>query len=270
MKRTIMIVVFVLLSNMPLTITLFAQDNSNALKALQIKPKVEIIPFQTKTALGSAITFRVRVTNLTDSYIAVKKIKLVMPPEYLSAFNAEFQKEIEEKTLKESGKELDPGNEWQFIFTIPTVRNIWQVFNATYLTFAASEYEVNAIVTYRVLPGKETDIIENTKIKIEPTLSAIIVGGFVGSFILTILVGFYNYKAEIENLKILPMLLKYIFDAMKGAVSACVILLLMVRIKDLALPINISINDFFGGVVLGLLSYKLSDWLKKFLIEKFN
>lgn len=104
MKRTIMIVVFVLLSNMPSTIALFAQDNSNALKALQIKPKVEIIPFQTKTALGSAITFRVRVTNLTDSYIAVKKIKLVMPPEYLSAFNAEFQKEIEEKLLKTAEK----------------------------------------------------------------------------------------------------------------------------------------------------------------------
>lgn len=66
------------------------------------------------------------------------------------------------------------------------------------------------------------------------------------------------------------MLVKYIFDAMKGAVSACVILLLMVRIKDLALPINISINDFFGGVVLGLLSYKLSDWLKKILTEKFK
>ena len=52
-----------------------------------------------------------------------------------------------------------------------------------------------------------------------------------------------------------------------GATSASIALLLLQRLKGLELPINLTITDFYGGVVIGLFSYKIGDWLHKELAE---
>ncbi len=115
---------------------------------------------------------------------------------------------------------------------------------------------------------ERTKNAKDYKIHLEPNFSSIVVVVFLGSLLLTVMLGFYNYKQKSTNQRIKEILFNSVVIFLKGGISAYVILLLMFRMKDLSLPINISINDFYGGVVLGLFTYKLSNWIYKLLTEK--
>lgn len=52
-----------------------------------------------------------------------------------------------------------------------------------------------------------------------------------------------------------------------GATSAVILIFILHRYKDLEMPINIQVNDFFGAVVIGLFTFRLGDWLYKQLSE---
>ena len=48
---------------------------------------------------------------------------------------------------------------------------------------------------------------------------------------------------------------------MAGSICAIIALILLRRVEAAALPVNLTITDFYGGIVLGLFSYKIGDYL---------
>jgi hypothetical protein len=52
-----------------------------------------------------------------------------------------------------------------------------------------------------------------------------------------------------------------------GSLTAMIVVLVIQRIEDFPLPVNIAVNDFYGGLVIGLLSYHLSLRLASWLLK---
>lgn len=89
----------------------------------------------------------------------------------------------------------------------------------------------------------------------------------MGSVLLALFMGIYDYSRERFSRKTRDMLKKFLTISIAGATSAAIALLLMQRLKGLDLLINLTVTDFYGGVVIGLFSYKIGDWLHKELLE---
>lgn len=116
-------------------------------------------------------------------------------------------------------------------------------------------------------PPADSQVIEIAKITLEPPVSSLVWGGVMGSVLLALFMGIYDYSRERFSRKTRDMLKKFLTISIAGATSAAIALLLMQRLKGLDLPINLTVTDFYGGVVIGLFSYKIGDWLHKELLE---
>ena len=42
------------------------------------------------------------------------------------------------------------------------------------------------------------------------------------------------------------------------------------RLQGIQLPVNLTVADFYGGVVIGLFSFKIGDWLQSKLMSREN
>jgi len=56
--------------------------------------------------------------------------------------------------------------------------------------------------------------------------------------------------------------------AFSGLVSGLILVIVLNQTDTQQLPVTVSINDFWGGAFLGLLSYKLADWLDEKFFSK--
>ncbi len=132
--------------------------------------------------------------------------------------------------------------------------------NASLLTFVPGEYQLRAIVTFKVPPSNETTVTETTVVTLQPPLVSLIWGGIVGSLLLAAFVGTYRLVREPRDKRV-RLLVQILFLAGAGAVCAVIALILLRRLQGVELPVNVTVADFYGGVVIGLFSFKIGDWL---------
>ena len=237
-----------------------AQVGVSALKGLQTKPQLFVSISQRNKSVTAALDIHVRIANLTEKDIFLKKVEILMPGEFLGA-----RRQINwQKILVHSNEEqLNPGNERLVVFSIPYQNNAWidTLINYQLLSFIPSNYDVRAVVIYQVPPAKETVIQEITKIYIEPPLSSLMWGGVLGSLLLALFMTTYRLSKRVNYKSFLSDIAGALALVSAGSVCAIITIILLYRFKDLALPININVNDFYGGIVIGLFTYKLGDWL---------
>ncbi len=146
-------------------------------------------------------------------------------------------------------------------------------FSADTLFFLPGEYPVVAIVKYRLaVQGKpqQTEQVE-TKLTLDPPLSSLMVGGVLGSLLLVLFIAAHRCLQILraEGLpkrtrdRWLAFPLRLASQALFGAIVAIITIVLIQRVADLELPIRIEVNDFLGGIIIGLFSAKLGEALHK-------
>ena len=70
-----------------------------------------------------------------------------------------------------------------------------------------------------------------------------------------------TYRGIICNLIII------ITFAFSSIITSIIIVLLLMRFKDIPLPISITVNDFYGGIIIGLVAVRMGDWLNQYLFS---
>ncbi len=240
------------------------QVGQEALKGLRTGPKVTVSVSQRSHAVTAAVDIYVQVANLTESDVYIKKVEVLMPGEFVSAREA---KDWTNPSTDLSDQHLKPGYQRLVPFAIPhqQLKLLTPLFNRRLLAFVPADYDLRAVVSYQIPPEPQAQVIEVAKITLQPPLSSLIWGGVLGAVLLAVFVSVYRFLRQS------PQGHKDLWNAMKGAVgisaggavSAIIALLLLQRLKGLELPINLTVTDFYGGLVVGLFSYKIGDWLYK-------
>jgi hypothetical protein len=240
-----------------------AQPETNVLKTLQARPQVEVSFNQRSISVNGALDIHVRVTNLTENNIFLESAEIYMPGEFWAARGDSHIQSIRNYTVYEREEQLDPGNESLVSFAIPyQVSSFFSpLINHRLLTFMPNDYEVRVAVKYKIPPQRITAIQERVKIHIDPPLSSLIWGGVCGSLLLALFLMTYRLLRRTTSKNLRQIAVETLILILAGTVCAIIAIILLYRFKELPLPINIAVNDFYGGIVIGLFTYKLGDWL---------
>lgn len=239
---------------------LTAQVGASALANLQAHPQVTVSAVQHNHSVAASLDIRVRVTNLTEATMILDRVEVLMPAEFLAG--RRDKNPDAQVPPSASAKLLPPGAGCTFLFTIQGRRLPWltQWMNPQLLAFVPGEYETVIRTHFQVPPLTESED-EILKVSFEPPLGILIWGGVAGAALLAGFVGTYRYFRQTPKVTLRTAILQVLAVAAGGAVSAAIALILMNRLKGLELPLNITVKDFYGGIVVGLFSYKLGDWL---------
>jgi hypothetical protein len=229
---------------------------SEALKYLYVQPEVKVTVQQTDQVITSPLCISVHITNLTDSNMSLVKAQVDFPEMLIG-------REIDNPVdlVFANTKDLDSGNTMIGKAQFPPAISHWYFpfQNLRLLFFKPAEYEARVIIAYKVFDRNETMIEEKVMVKLEPPVNSILWGSILGSVLLALYIALYKRTKEMLSWKI--TLSRFVSVSLTGIVSGIIIIFLLFRFKNLDLPVTIAVTDFFGGLVLGLFTYKLGDWL---------
>ena len=199
-----------------------ATDHSEALRALQAKPRVSLAASGGSRVVTGPLDIYAELVNLSENDVSIQRVDLELPGEVEAARRMAAG-------LSQPGTDsmMQPGHQRLVHFRLPPSSiDLWTVLaNPQLLTFVPGEYRYRVVVRFRVPPSKETAVSESGTLTLEPPLLSLIWGGVLGSVLLAAFVGTYrlvrNSRSRKRNLLVETALL-----ALGGAVCAVIALLL--------------------------------------------
>jgi len=237
---------------------LSAQDMERT--ALRDRPSLSIIVHQIQPSVSSSFDIDIVFTNVTNKAFDVADVKILLP-ESIEAIRANLGNW---KNFEVETHEVRPGSERIYRMHIPGVNS--SVFDLESLFFVPGNYVIRSEIIFKE-SGKEISqsMYSTYEIELEPPLSAVLRGGVIGALLLAVFVPAYRilHKRKDEKIKIRDLLGQAVTFFLSGSVVSITAILLLQRLGNLALPISITVNDFLGGIVVGLFSYSIGNALYK-------
>lgn len=234
-----------------------AQVGTLALGGLQDRLQVALSVSQRSEEVTAGMDIYVEIVNLTEKNVIVEDVEIILPAEVRAIRGNE---DLSPKLS--SNRQLNPGNGIQVPLRIPDhPTSLYEpLSNHRLLFFFPGDYEVWARVRYSIPPATPTDVLEIVTIQLKPPLSSLLWGGALGALLSSGFIVLYGgLRNTIVSIKKCVQQIVLLF--VMGALVSLIALLLIYRIQDLQLPVAVSINDFYGSVVLGLFSAKAGEWL---------
>ena len=236
-----------------------AQVGPKALAGVQARPQVSITVNPQRAVVSSEVDIHVRIANLTEQDIFLKEVELVLRGAQLAARGGDSPEVWE----PERDDQLVPGTERLVPFRLSSTSLEWYspLFNRHLLLFYPGRYDVLVRVTCLVPGAGRMIVIEETEVELLPPLASLLWGAIVGAALLGIFIVAYRYRRADGRPELSELARQGITFFATGTVCGVIVIMLLHRVGDLSLPVSLEVNDFYGGVVLGLFTYKLGDWL---------
>jgi hypothetical protein len=235
--------------------------------ALREIPTVHLNIFQTSTSITAPIDGEITLTNLTNKAYDVQFVKLQIP-QGLSAIRPKFSELINKEIHEIGGKD-----EKIYSISIPraTMTILNSITNSETLLFIPGKYRVRAEVVLKESGNDKgiRSLYSSTEISLEPPLSAVLRGGVMGALLLALFVPAYRAlhsrrsEGEANKITIANSVAQFFIYSISGSVVAVTTILFIHRMGSANLPISISVNDYLGGIIIGLFSYVFGDTLYK-------
>ncbi len=231
----------------------------SALDAMQARPRIVVTVRPGSRVVSSPLDVYVEITNLSDKDLTIQRIRLELPGE-LNAARGEASDDKERVTSP--SLLMNPGHQRLFVFNLPLREAGWlqSLANPHLLTFVPGQYPLRVVVTFHVPPATDNDLSETATLTLEPPLSSLAWGGAAGSILLALFIGTYRLVRHTAGRRLL-LLAEMSLLAVAGAVCALIFVILLRRLQGVDLPVNATVADFYGGIVIGLCSFKIGDWL---------
>ncbi|WP_124455115.1 hypothetical protein [Paucibacter sp. KBW04] len=201
----------------------------------------------------------------------LRSIESTTPLEVDEACKKTAQKAVEAKNAVVVACSVTaPGYEDTFTGFFTLIFSRWSL-----LTFTPGDYRFVAVATSRVQAEQDSVVVMTSKafsVHLTPTIWQVIAGAMLGSLLTVMFWGFSPHARSIsgfpyEHLGLAPRLARTIGTSILlwcgSTAAAAIAIFLTFRLKDAALPFTISVNDFYGGLVVGLFGVFLTGWLRK-------
>lgn len=183
-------------------------------------------------------------------------------------------KDRDGKDIKVPTFDLPRGRQAYFHISVPEVKD----FALDWLRVRRDNYDLKAFYIYQ-LAGDNLDVTREVRIEVpvelRPSLIAPLSGVLVGTMLIAVFIAIRAAKKEWEKpavrgkARLRDISLGFAWTAVRvtvvGVISGMILVVVLNQTDTAQLPVTVTINDFWGGAFLGLLAYKLADWLE----EKF-
>jgi hypothetical protein len=234
--------------------------SQKTLEGLKIRPTVTVTVHQTSPAVTAAFVVRVHIINLTEHGLVLDKIIVEPPVELLAARGL---KNWKDGTIAVNNALLNSGDERDFFFTFQRDDSFY-LFRTARLTLLPADYDLRVVVFYgQPLTVRGNNVYEVATVHLEPPISSLIVGAIIGALLSTVFLLLSRHREWSTKGGIVT---NTALIALAASVSSCIAILLLERLKGVSLPVQVTVQDFSGAIVIGLFSSKLGAWLRKRLV----
>ncbi len=242
-----------------------AQDEA----AIRDIPTVRLNLFQSSKSITAPLDCEILLTNLTNKAYDIQSVMIHLP-QGLSAIRPDFSGIIRSQAQLHAivGKD-----EIIYSFDIPRVTlSFWEsVLDSETLLFVPGQYRLRAEIVLKESGNDKgvRSLYASSQILLEPPLSAALRGGVVGALLLGLFVPAYRSlhdrrkKGDPDYKPLGNPLEVFFIYSVSGAVVSVTTILFIHRMGSANLPISVSVNDYLGGIIIGLFSYVFGDALYK-------
>ncbi len=245
-------------------------SNQTEKSAFRDKPSVSIMVHRVQYSITAAFDIDIVFTNLTNKAFDISDVKILLPESILALRPGVLQQFTVQKHM------VSEGSERIYRMNIPSVHMPFfeAISNTQTLLFAPGVYNIRAEVAFYE-SGKEMisqSMYATYELEFEPPLSAVLRGGVLGALLLALFVPAYramNLRSG-NRISIKGLFLQSLIFFLAGSVVSITAILVLHRIGNLKLPITVAVNDYLGGVVIGLFSYSIGNTLYRQLFGKNN
>jgi len=216
-----------------------------------------------KRAVTSDFDIDIKLTNLTDKAIDVKEVKVLLPEVIASTRGSQLEK------FRTDLHTVSRGNEKIYRLHIPVYHKtlLAALLDPVTLFFVPGTYILRSEAVFTESGGKGSQsIYAQQDLSLEAPLSALLRGGVLGALLLALFVPAYRalkslHSGERMSATIGGLFFQGLLFLLSGSVVSITAILLLQRIGNLELPITLDVNDYLGGVVIGLFSYPVGNAL---------
>jgi len=254
----------------PMPGNVFAQGST----ALREIPTLQLNVHQISPSITEPIDGEIILTNLTNKAYDIQKVSLILP-QSLKAIRPDFS-EVVNSELHEIGGD----DERIYSIRIPRVKmSIFEsIADSETLLFVPGEYRLRAVVVLKESGNDKgvRNLYSVSEITLEPPLSAALRGGVIGALLLSLFVPAYRAlhkrkrKMQAGNNEPTNIVGQFFIYFISGSVVSVTAILFIHRMGSANLPISITVNDYLGGIIVGLFSYVFGDALYNKFFKNSN
>jgi hypothetical protein len=209
------------------------------------------------------------IENKTLKVLNASELQIVVPPRlaYYYTIPQFAKRDIKSKSKVVQELNFVRTNEGSAMFSVNKV------------TFIPGDYEMTFVLKYADagistdrLPKNPRVVSSALRVSFRPPLTSLLAGGVIGSFLLAIFYLIFTVRRDVEGKKFELSRLAYpVTNAaimfVFGSVVSVIMILIVQRVSDFTLPISIKIEDYLGGIIVGMLSTKAGDSMYDFLLK---
>ncbi len=203
-----------------------------------------------------------RPTSMTLQQITVcppPEVRLIWPGSTCDMIVVNEELKVDAGQEVSRRKVLNPAEEANFTSTYEKLM-YWFHF----VTFEPGTYNFAARVKY--VPGAiEEPLFQDIQFSVDmkPPLFVIVLGACLGAAMLSLFLfsmALWN-SDKITVRSFFQYIIRSFAVFLIGAITAAIFVLLTFRLKSDTLPLSVTVNDFYGGIVIGLFTFKIASWL---------
>jgi len=234
--------------------------------------ELRIVPIGNTVVVGDRFTVIAELVNKSEKAFRLDSVSIFIPDEleYFYVIPAVGAQDLKPKSKLVWRLTFEPGDKGISHFS----------FNK--IAFIPGAYDLSIVINFSKgtihygSPIEPNVLVHSDRISMKPPLSSLLIGGVMGSLLLTMFFLALKLKEQpFDNNwfrtisksivgKATHALLLFIF----GSVVSVMTILIIQRTSDLKLPISISVEDYLGGIIVGMFSIKLGDTLNQMFIKK--
>ena len=246
---------------------LFLPQNALSQNSLAFRelPTLRLSIFQISPSINAPMDGEILLTNLTNKTYDIQNIKIHLPQGLLS-IRPDFKETIRNELHSIGGED-----ERIYSFGVPgvTMSFVDSIVDTKTLLFVPGQYRLRAEVVLKE-SGNEKGIrslYATTELTLEPPLNAVLRGGVIGALLLSLFVPAYSVlynrrnKLSKTQFTLQSIVCQFIVYFVSGSIVSITAILLIHRIGSANLPISITVNDYLGGIIIGLFSYVIGNML---------
>lgn len=259
--------------------TIFLPTASYAQLHSDKRPQIELRLLEQSITATDGLDFEVVVSNPTKSDFDIRKILVYFPENLRHARrfqntnnNVDIWNEDGAIDLNVSIENIKQGTFRVYRGTLPAYnRTAWQaVVDSGTLFFIPGKYNVRAeaMMNASGFPDQKDQPWATSSVHVTAPLSAPLRGGIIGSLLLALFFPAFSYLQQRKNqestYKTHPIGQFFVY-VLSGSVVSTTAILVIFRLGSADFPISLQINDWLGGVIVGLFSYPVGNKLYEML-----
>jgi hypothetical protein len=240
-----------------------AQDGE-APSGVVIRTKV----VRSNNIVSSPFHIYMELTNTTDRVLAIDSINVITPIELEYYYSS---------TYPSASMELKAHSKTTIVLTYKAKPEGKEHLSLEKIIFLPGEYEFSIVISYSDLQvGSElaknpNNPTHSQMISFKPPLSSLLVGGIIGAMLLAIFMMIFKarkHRVNRDTIKRVPSgLFRLLILFFFGSIVSVITILLIQRLSDFKLPISLKVEDYLGGIIIGMLSLKLGDSLYELFVK---